>query len=116
MKDAHRTPEELLDDIVSWGDRVSEITGGVDFEGFVDSELIHLSVWKCVEVVGEASGRLLRSGFAIEDAALKRELRQASDMRNRLTHGYSGVDLQVLWATARHFVPSLADRLRLLRR
>ena len=71
-----------------------------------------LGVEPGIEVVGEASSRLLKTKFGSGNPELRTELRQASDMRNRLTHGYPGVDLAILWSTARQFVPALVQRVR----
>ena len=111
-KDDHRTVSELVEDIVVWGERVAALTGKTDLGNFRSDEVLHLAVWKCVEVVGEAFSRLLKTKFGSGNPELRTELRQASDMRNRLTHGYPGVDLAILWSTARQFVPALVQRVR----
>jgi uncharacterized protein with HEPN domain len=107
-----RSIEELANDIVEWGNTIPGLMDSLDFESFQKDHRTHLAVWKCVEVVGEAAGLLLKQGFASEDVELREELRLAKDMRNRLTHGYPGVDLNVLWNTARKFVPQLVTKVR----
>lgn len=115
-KDAHGNRAELVQDIIDWGGRIPDLIGGSDFAVFSTDHKIYLSVWKCVEVIGEATGKLLKTGFGENDHVLRRELRRAYDTRNKLSHGYSGVDLTILWATARTFVPELVRRVEVASR
>lgn len=109
-KEAHRTAVDLVDDVVRWGDEIPLPLGKVSFEELRALPLIHLSVWKCVEIAGETSNRLLRLAPHIGDEALRGELRAAAETRNRLSHGYVGVDLGVLWSTSTLFVPALVSK------
>ena len=109
-KDAHDDRVELVLDIIGWGGRISDLIGASNFVEFSSDHRTYLSVWKSIEVIGEAAGKLLKTGFGENDDALRRELRRAYDMRNKLSHGYAGVDLAILWATARTFVPELVRR------
>jgi uncharacterized protein with HEPN domain len=109
-KDAHDDGAELVQDIIGWGGRIPDLIGACNFAEFSSDHRTYLSVWKSIEVIGEAAGKLLKTGFGENDDALRRELRRAYDMRNKLSHGYAGVDLAILWATARTFVPELVRR------
>ena len=109
----HRTVAELLDDIVCWGERIPTLLDKLKFEEFERDYRTHLAVWKSVEVIGEASGRLLQAGLELDKSSL-RQFRLAYEMRNRLTHGYPGIDLQVLWNTAHLSVPALIEAARSL--
>jgi uncharacterized protein with HEPN domain len=109
-KDAHDDRQELVLDIIGWGSRIPDLIGASNFVEFSSDHRAYLSVWKSIEVIGEAAGKLLKTGFGENDDALRREIRRAYDMRNKLSHGYAGVDLAILWATARTFVPELVRR------
>ena len=109
-KNAHDNNDELVQDIIGWGGRIPDLIGASNFVEFSSDHRTYLSVWKSIEVIGEAAGKLLKTGFGENDDALRRELRRAYDMRNKLSHGYAGVDLAILWATARTFVPELVRR------
>lgn len=100
---------DLCADIVEWGERIPIILGGKSFDAFVADQACHLAIWKCVEVLGEASSNILKldAGYADRYAGLP--LRQAYAMRNQLTHGYGAVDLAILWTTATRFVPPMVD-------
>jgi uncharacterized protein with HEPN domain len=115
-KGAHGNQAELVRDIIDWGSRIPDLIGDSDFAAFSGDHRIYLSVWKTVEVIGEAAGKLLKAGFGENDPVLRRELRRAYDTRNKLSHGYSGVDLTILWTTARTFVPELVRRVEAVSR
>jgi uncharacterized protein with HEPN domain len=59
--------------------------------------------------MGEASARILRIDPAFADRYPELQLKSAYAMRNRLTHGYSDVDLKILWSTIHDFVPSMVE-------
>jgi uncharacterized protein with HEPN domain len=108
-KGAHDNSDELVQDIIGWGGRIPDLIGRSSFEEFSRDYRTYLSVWKSIEVIGEAAGKPLKTGFGNGDDTLRTELRRAYDMR-KLSHGYAGVDLSILWATARTFVPELVRR------
>lgn len=91
--------------IVQWGERIPQLIGKRTFDEFASDQATHLAVWKCVEVLGEASVRILKLDREFETRYPKLQLRQAYAMRNQLTHGYTTVDLGTLWTTANTFTP-----------
>jgi uncharacterized protein with HEPN domain len=98
--------------IVQWGDRILGFIKDMTYEQFASEELTHLAAWKCVEVLGEASIRILRLGADFETIYPQLPLRQAYAMRNQLTHGYSTIDLGISWTTVHNFVPPMVEEAR----
>ena len=108
--DADTQVAEWLDHIADWGQRLAVfIEDREDFTRFVSDQLVYLAAWKCVEVIGEASSRILKLRPDMENDFPGLALRDAYAMRNRLTHGYSDVDLQLLWNTCVTFVPRMVE-------
>ncbi|HUU60064.1 MAG TPA: HepT-like ribonuclease domain-containing protein [Phycisphaerae bacterium] len=70
-----------------------------------------LALVRLVEIVGEAATRLSPEGRARYPSIPWRE---ASNMRNRLIHGYDTVDLDVLWDTIVDDLPPLIAELEKL--
>lgn len=103
---------ERCSHIVEWGDRIPGFIKDMTYEEFERDELTHLAVWKCVEVVGEASAWILRLGDGFETRYPQLPLRQAYAMRNQLTHGYSTIDLGILWTTVQDFIPPMVEEAR----
>ena len=111
-KDVEEQFLEYCSHIVQWGDRIPGFIKNMTYEQFEREELTHLAVWKCVEVLGEASSRILRLGDDFETRFPQLPLRQAYAMRNQLTHGYSTIDLGILWTTVQNFIPSMVAETR----
>ncbi len=103
---------ELCGHIVTWGERIPVFIGDMDFEAFAKDEITYLAVWKCVEVLGEASAKILRLDEALDAAYPHLMLRSARSMRNQLTHGYTSVDIGILWRTVHAFVPEMVKAAR----
>src|SRR5690606_15771025 len=72
----------------------------------------YLAVWKCVEVLGEASSKILRLDESLDSAYPQLMLKSARSMRNELTHGYSVVHLGGLRRTVHAFVPEMVKAAR----
>jgi uncharacterized protein with HEPN domain len=103
---------ELCGHIAEWGERIPAIIGERNFEEFTKDQVTYLAVWKCVEVLGEASSKILRLDENLDSAYPQLMLRSARSMRNQLTHGYSVMDLGVLWRTVHAFVPGMVKAAR----
>lgn len=79
---------------------------------FLANPLVQDAACRCIEVLGEASRRLMDAAPGIEDRLPDLTLRQAYGARNRLAHGYDGVDYAIVWAAIRHAVPGLVAAAR----
>ena len=107
-----RSTGELLADIVLWGERIVRFLEGVSKEKFSRDEMCQLAVSKCIEVIGEASGSILKRDPDFANAHPEIELAEAYRTRNRLSHGYDTIDWSVLWDTATVYVPPLISLAR----
>lgn len=103
---------EFCQHIVDWGERIPAYVGEMSYEEFTQDGRTHLAVWKCVEVLGEASSRILKIDPDLASQYPALQLRAAYAMRNRLTHDYSDVDLAILWTTIHDFIPPMVDTAR----
>ncbi|NBL00788.1 MAG: DUF86 domain-containing protein [Erysipelotrichia bacterium] len=65
--------------------------------------LVHEMAWDaCIrelEIIGEATRILLNSGL------LKSEYRRIVDFRNQISHGYFGIDEEIVWEVITHKLP-----------
>lgn len=80
----------------------------------MEDELRQAGVSKCLEVLGEASGEILRRYPDLAAANPHLALTQAYRTRNRLSHGYETIDWQIVWNAARNDAPKLISDVRLL--
>lgn len=81
--------------------------------GLEDDEILRLAVTKLVEIVGEAAKQVSEPTRSAHPAV---PWSAAAPMRDRLTHHYFDVDLDVLWATITEDFPRLLDVLPVSRR
>ncbi|MGH2550183.1 MAG: HepT-like ribonuclease domain-containing protein [Thermomicrobiales bacterium] len=70
---------------------------------------LRLQVERLLEIVGEA----LRRAEDYDDDLERQipELRSAVDLRNRVIHGYDGIDNEIIWLTASVRIPELRARI-----
>ena len=106
-----RPRREFLDylrDIVEMMGKVEAFVGGMSFDEFARDEKTNFAVLRALEVVGEAAKQV--------PATVRRRhpdvpWRRMAGMRDRLIHGYFGVDREIIWETATRLVPELRPRL-----
>ncbi len=104
--------DQLLTDIVGWGDRVRGFVDGLTFQDFEKSSLHQMAVVKCIEAIGEAAGSIRRHHPDFAEAHPELELAAAYRARNRLSHGYDTIDMTIVWPAATISVPELVERVR----
>jgi uncharacterized protein with HEPN domain len=81
------------------------------FDAFVQDVKTQFAVIRALEIVGEATKRLPES-IRIREPSIP--WRAMAGMRDKLTHQYFGVNLEVVWKTATEDIPSLEPAVRRL--
>ena len=109
---AERAPQEWLHDTVVWGEKLARHIEGQTLESFLADEKTQDAVSRCIEVVGEASRRLMEASPGIETRHPQLELRKAYAVRNILAHGYLIADMEIVWAAATRSIPTMVTEAR----
>lgn len=102
----------FLDDMIDFCETVLAYTDGFDQEAFIASRLHYDATVRNVELIGEAATHLPDEVMKL---APEIPWRQVIATRNRLIHGYLGIDNDTLWSIIREDVPMLLPRLLALR-
>jgi uncharacterized protein with HEPN domain len=97
-----------LDDMIGFAEKVITYTDGLDQQAFVDSGLNYDATVRNLELIGEAATHIPDS---VRQAHCHIPWRQMIATRNRLIHGYLGIDNDTLWSIIRDEVPGLIQQL-----
>jgi uncharacterized protein with HEPN domain len=112
-----RTADQFLQDIVQWGERALRHVSNMTREQFLSEEKTQDAVSRCIEAIGEAANRAIKSDPAIVLDSPEFEAEKAYAARNVLSHDYFRVDPEILWATVTQSVPKIvAEANRILDR
>jgi uncharacterized protein with HEPN domain len=101
-----------LDDMIGFAEKVLAYTDGLDQDGFTCDGLIYDATLRNLELIGEAATHIPETVRAAHPDV---PWRLIVAMRNRLIHGYLGIDNDTLWSIILDDVPTLLTQLRVLR-
>jgi len=109
---AQREWRLYIDDMIGFAEKVISYTSGLDQTGFVASGLNYDATLRNLELIGEAATHVPE---AVRGLHPQIPWRLVIATRNRLIHGYLGIDNDTLWSIIRGDVPRLLERLHALR-
>lgn len=101
-----------FDDMIAFAEKVLVYTEGFDQAAFEASGLNYDATVRNLELIGEAATHVPPD---IRDTAPRIPWRQIIATRNRLIHGYLGIDNDTLWSIIQSDIPALLPELRKLR-
>jgi uncharacterized protein with HEPN domain len=101
-----------LDDMIGFAEKVIVYTDGLGQEDFVASGLNYDATVRNLELIGEAATNIPDE---IRQSYPQIPWRQVVATRNKLIHGYLGIDNDTLWSIIQTDVPALLDELHKLR-
>ena len=99
-----RSSVDYVRDILEYTDLATDLLGDMALESFQEDRRTHLAVVRALEVIGEAGRQVpgpIRRRYPSVPWA------EVIGMRNKMIHGYFGVDLRVVWETVREDLPPL---------
>ncbi|MCZ4305211.1 DUF86 domain-containing protein [Zoogloeaceae bacterium G21618-S1] len=98
-----------LDDMIGFAEKVLAYTDGFDQAAFVASSLAYDATLRNLELIGEAATHV---PDAMRSAHPEIAWRMIIATRNRLIHGYLGIDDDTLWSIIQDDVPALLPLLK----
>lgn len=102
-----------LDDMIDSAEKVLVYTEGLDQQAFIANGLNYDATVRNLELLGEAATHIPPEH---RDACPAIPWRQIIATRNRLIHGYLGIDNDTLWSIIQDDIPSLLPELRKLKK
>jgi len=101
-----------IDDMIGFAEKVIAYTQGLDQDGFVGSGLNYDATVRNLELIGEAAMHIPDD---IRQTNPQIPWRLIIATRNRLIHGYLGIDNDTLWSIIGSDIPALLPQLIALR-
>ena len=98
-----------IDDMIAFAEKVIAYTEGLDQERFVSSGLNYDATVRNLELIGEAATHVPDAVRAVHPEV---PWRLIIATRNRLIHGYLGIDNDTLWSIVSSDIPALLVKLR----
>jgi len=100
-----------LEDMIGFAENVLAFTEGHDQASFPASRLNYDATLRNLELIGEAATHIPQD---IRDQSPEIPWRQVIATRNRLIHGYLGIDDEILWSIIQDDIPELLGNLLIL--
>lgn len=101
-----------LDDMIDFAGKVLTYTDGFDQAAFVASGVTYDATLRNLELIGEAATHIPDQ---VRAAHSEIPWRMIIATRNRLIHGYLGIDDDTLWSIIQDEVPELLPLLKALK-
>jgi len=86
-----------------------EFAAGKSRNDFDDNRKLLLAIIKSIEIIGEAASQISEARKAENDNIPWKDI---IGMRNRLSHGYFDVNLDIVWQTVKTDLPDLIKALK----
>ena len=99
-----RTKRQFLEDILESIEAIYEYVKYIDFDEFKSTRLIYQAVIREFEIIGEAIKNIYQF---LEKCYPNYPFREVIDFRNRICHGYFGIDFFVIWNAIYYDLPKL---------
>jgi uncharacterized protein with HEPN domain len=107
---------DYLDHIQQAASDACSFVEGMRMEDFFGDKLKQQAVIMSLIIIGEAATKLMDRYAEFIKSHPEIPWRSMRGMRNRITHGYFDINLNVVWDTVQTALPDLLERLTAIRR
>lgn len=101
-----RDDRAYLNHILDSISKIEEFTDDISEDEFKNDEMIRSAVIRHIEVIGEASKRISKETKNKKPSIPWKDI---AGMRDKLIHGYFGVDTDAVWDTVQKDLPELKE-------
>ena len=108
----YRPWQYYLEDMIEFAEKVLAYTDGFDQPTFENSQLTYDAAIRNIELLGESATRIPAE---IKEIHSTIPWRKIIATRNRLIHGYLGIDNDTLWSIIQDDIPPLLKQLQAIK-
>jgi uncharacterized protein with HEPN domain len=101
-----------ITDMIAFAENVISYTDGFDQERFINSGITYDATLRNLELIGEAATHIPQE---VREQYSDISWRMIIATRNKLIHGYLGIDNDTLWSIIQTDVPNLLNQLQTIR-
>jgi uncharacterized protein with HEPN domain len=112
MKKSDLRIMDYLEHILEAIKRINEYTNDMTELNFLQKKVIQDAVIRNIEIIGEAARNIEQYHPDFASKNFEVPWREIYLMRNRLSHGYFSVDLEVVWKTIEKELPELEQQIQ----
>ena len=112
MSDPHAGARDwrmYIRDMIKFGERIVSYTEGLDRDAFIVDKRTYDATLRNIELIGESA---IHVPEEVREAHTAIPWRNMIGARNRVAHGYLGIDDDVIWDIIQTQIPVLLPRLR----
>ncbi len=99
-----RTAKLYVHDILESIEKIEDYTKGLTFQEFSKDRLVIDAVVRNLGIIGEATKHIPQDLRSLDQHIPWKEI---AGMRDKITHEYFGVDLEIIWKTISGALPDL---------
>jgi uncharacterized protein with HEPN domain len=104
-----RNPKLLLGDILESAEKIIAYTQSLTFDEFIANSKTIDAVIRNFEIIGEAANRLPDE---IKDNNDKIDWHKIRGLRNRIVHGYFGINYSIIWSIIEDYLFELIAQIK----
>ena len=105
---------DYLEHVLEAIERIEEYTEDIAEVAFLENELIQDAVIRNIEIIGEAAHKVEQNHPEFADQHNEIPWGDMYFMRNRVSHGYFSVDMEIVWKTVENDLPELYQQVKKL--
>lgn len=112
---SNRSPREwrfYIEDMIRFAQKVLRYTQNLDQAAFINDEVYYDATLRNLELIGEAATNIPEN---IKTDHPEIPWRQIIATRNRIIHGYLGIDNDIIWSIVTDDIPELLTALKALK-
>jgi uncharacterized protein with HEPN domain len=100
---------DYLNDILESIEDIREFTDGMNYDTFIKDRKTMKAVVRSLEVIGEAAKNV---PIPLKEGHTEIPWQEIIGMRNKITHEYFGIDLDIVWQSAQEDLSPLESAIK----